>query len=134
MWIPFKGPSSLLTLETSKADERELSAEAQLNTESHKLDNDLDWVLSTYDPETTEAQSMKEELHRLCALKSYLVLDSEREEVFERITTLATRLFNVDIALISLVDVSGSSLTRDWATRRKALASTHFVRTRFYPR
>ena len=69
----------------------------------------LDWVLNDYDPATTEAQSMKEELKRLQVLKSYLLLDSEREEAFERITAVATRVYNVPIALVSLLD-----LGRQW--------------------
>ena len=75
-----------------------------------------DWELPYFDPETTEVQSMKEELHRLQVLKSYLVLDAEREEVFERLTGLASRFFNVPIALISLVD-----LGRQWFLSNRGL-------------
>lgn len=73
------------------------------------LAENLDWSLPHFDPATTEAQSMQEEIKRLLVLKSYLVLDSEREEAFERITALATRIFDVPIALVSLVD-----LGRQW--------------------
>ena len=48
--------------------------------------DNLDWVLPSFDPETTEAQSMREELHRLTVLKNYLILDADREEVFDRLT------------------------------------------------
>lgn len=41
---------------------------------------------------------------RLEALRRYEILDSDPEEAFERITTLAKRLFDVPIVLISLVD------------------------------
>jgi signal transduction histidine kinase len=41
---------------------------------------------------------------RLDALNSYAVLDTPAEPVFDRITSLASRIFNVPIALISLVD------------------------------
>jgi hypothetical protein len=78
----------------------------------------LDWVLHNFDPENTEVQSMKEELHRLQVLKSYLILDTEREEVFDRITSLASRFFNVPIALVSLVD-----LGRQWFMSNRGLGS-----------
>jgi CheY-like chemotaxis protein len=78
----------------------------------------MDWALPSYDPDTTEVQSMKEELHRLQVLKSYLILDAEREESFERITALACRIFNVPIALVSLVD-----LGRQWFMSNRGLGS-----------
>jgi len=65
----------------------------------------LDWVLPKFDAATTEPQSMDQELQRLQALRKYLILDSEREQAFERITSLAARIFDVPIALVSLVDV-----------------------------
>jgi PAS domain S-box-containing protein len=46
------------------------------------------------------------EPERLAALRRYRILDTPPEAAFERITTLAARLFNVPIALISLVDES----------------------------
>lgn len=48
---------------------------------------------------------MEEELQRLLVLKSYLILDAEREEAFERLTALGGRIFNVPICLVSLVDI-----------------------------
>jgi GAF domain-containing protein len=69
----------------------------------------LDWVVPIYDSETTEAQSMKQEIRRLQVLKSYEILESESEEAFERITSMASRIFHVPVALISLVD-----LGRQW--------------------
>ena len=59
------------------------------NGEPMNNTENLDWVLPSYDPDTTEAQSMKEELHRLLVLKSYLILDSEREAAFDRVRKLA---------------------------------------------
>lgn len=41
---------------------------------------------------------------RLAALRGYEVLDSAREEAFDRITRLASAIFEVPIALVSLVD------------------------------
>jgi len=41
---------------------------------------------------------------RLDALNSFAVLDTPAEPVFDRITSLVSRIFGVPIALISLVD------------------------------
>ena len=42
--------------------------------------------------------------HRLAALRSLKILDTDPEDRFDRITRLASRLFDVPIALVSLVD------------------------------
>lgn len=47
-----------------------------------------------------------DESSRLEALHGYEILDTASEEVFERITTMAARLFDVPIAVISLVDTN----------------------------
>src|SRR5690349_17553372 len=44
------------------------------------------------------------EVDRLAALRRYMVLDSEREAAFDRITALVARLLDVPIALVTLVD------------------------------
>jgi signal transduction histidine kinase/ActR/RegA family two-component response regulator len=44
------------------------------------------------------------ESERLEALRRYSILDTPPEESFDRITTLAARLFNVPVALVSFVD------------------------------
>ena len=44
------------------------------------------------------------ETERLAALHRYQILDTPPEAAFDRITTLAARLLNMPIALISLVD------------------------------
>jgi PAS domain S-box-containing protein len=46
------------------------------------------------------------ETERLVALHRYNILDTPREAAFDRITALAARLFDLPIALISLVDES----------------------------
>lgn len=84
--------------------------------ENQSLDPELDWVLENYDPETTEPQTLNDELQRLLVLKSYLVLDDERTQSFERITGLASRMFNCPMALISLVD-----LGRQWFMSNRGL-------------
>ncbi|MDM4767035.1 sensor domain-containing diguanylate cyclase [Pelomonas sp. SE-A7] len=50
------------------------------------------------------AELPADEAARLLALQSLHLLDSEREERFDRFTRLARRLFNVPIALVSLID------------------------------
>lgn len=69
----------------------------------------LDWLLPMYDRATTEPQSMREELARLTTLHSYLILDAEKEESFDRLTAVLARLYNVPIAIVSLID-----LGRQW--------------------
>lgn len=99
-------------------------------------DTTLDWVLPTYDPATTEAQSMKEEIRRLQVLKSYEVLESEREHSFDRITDMAARIFNVPVALISLIDLgrqwflSNRGLEGATETRRKIAFCAHAILTK----
>ena len=61
---------------------------------------EMDWVLPHFDETTTDAQTMSEEFKRLQILKSYRILESEHEAAFERITGLASRLFQVPIALV----------------------------------
>ncbi|HEX9890432.1 MAG TPA: GAF domain-containing protein [Actinomycetota bacterium] len=46
----------------------------------------------------------KDEAERLAALQRYGVLDTPPEDSFDRLTRLATRIFDVPIALVSLVD------------------------------
>ncbi|KAL3913076.1 MAG: hypothetical protein SGARI_000836 [Bacillariaceae sp.] len=69
----------------------------------------VEWTLPLVDKETTEPQSMEEEMKRLEVLNSYFVLDSQGEAEFDRITELAAKMFDVPICLISLVD-----LGRQW--------------------
>ena len=44
------------------------------------------------------------ELERLKALYYYKILDTAHEEVFDRIVALAARIFNVPVALLTLID------------------------------
>ena len=67
-----------------------------------------DWKAHT-DEATSHPQTVEEEVGRLLALKSYDILDSDKEPIFERITAFASRTFDVPIALVSLVD-----LGRQW--------------------
>ena len=45
------------------------------------------------------------EASRILALHALKILDSEPEERFDRLTRMARRMFDVPIALVSLVDV-----------------------------
>ncbi|GKZ00144.1 hypothetical protein MPSEU_000967700 [Mayamaea pseudoterrestris] len=94
---------------TRDDDDDDDDMKSMSTTAEHTPSRDLDWVLPAFDPETTNVQSMREELKRLQVLKSYAILGADREAVFERITGLASKLFNVPIALVSLVD-----LGRQW--------------------
>lgn len=93
---------------------------------AQNLDPQMDWVLENYDQNITEAQSLEEELERLLVLKSYFLLDSERKEAFERITGLASRMFNCPMALISLVDIG-----RQWFMSNRGLGGTRETKRKF---
>jgi PAS domain S-box-containing protein len=58
-----------------------------------------------------------EEAHRLQVLLNLNILDTPPEERFDRITRLASRLFDVPIALVSLIDAD-----RQWFKSRVGLA------------
>ena len=64
-----------------------------------------DWVVAKFDEETSNPQSVQEEMQRLQVLKSYLIMDTKREEAFDRITQLASRIFDVPVAMVTLVDL-----------------------------
>lgn len=57
-------------------------------------------------PKPSSAPIPGNEAERLAALQRYNILDTPPEAAFDRITKLAARLFNMPIALISLVDDS----------------------------
>jgi diguanylate cyclase (GGDEF)-like protein len=64
-----------------------------------------------------------EETQRLRALHNLRVLDTEPEERFDRITRLARKLFDVPIALVSLVDAD-----RQWFKSRQGLEAAETSR------
>lgn len=76
----------------------------------------MDWLMQNVDAKTSDPQSLEEELARLQTLRSYLILDSEREFPFERLTALAGRILDAPIALVSLVD-----LGRQWFMSNRGL-------------
>lgn len=75
-----------------------------------------------------------DEQQRLAVLRSLHILDTPPEERFDRITRTAQRLFNVPIALISLVDAQ-----RQWFNSvrvcpfRKRPVAFHFAVMPFSP-
>lgn len=64
-----------------------------------------------------------EEAARLAALRSACILDTPPEERFDRITRLASKIFDVPIALVSLVDAD-----RQWFKSRVGLTATETPR------
>ncbi|KAL7470210.1 hypothetical protein ACHAXS_011341 [Conticribra weissflogii] len=75
-----------------------------------------DWQVPHLDLSTSTPQSIEEEVKRLMMLKDYSILDSDQEEKFERITALASRIFEVPICLVSLVDIG-----RQWFMSNRGL-------------
>jgi diguanylate cyclase (GGDEF)-like protein len=66
---------------------------------------------------------------RVGSLRRLGLLDTEPEERFDRITRIARRLFRVDTALVSLVDVD-----RQWAKSRQGLTGFETLETHETPR
>ncbi len=60
-----------------------------------------------------------DEEERIATLKSLNLLDSDRDERFDRLTRLAMHIFEVPIALVSLVDVN-----RQWFMSCQGLSAT----------
>eukprot|EP00523_Entomoneis_sp_CCMP467_P022077 CAMPEP_0168840386 /NCGR_PEP_ID=MMETSP0727-20121128/6641_1 /TAXON_ID=265536 /ORGANISM="Amphiprora sp., Strain CCMP467" /LENGTH=615 /DNA_ID=CAMNT_0008893889 /DNA_START=56 /DNA_END=1903 /DNA_ORIENTATION=+ len=83
----------------------------------------VEWQLPLVDEDVTEPQTMDQELKRLQALQSYFILDTEGEAQFDRITGLASQIFDTPIALVSLVD-----LGRQWFLSRVGLDATETAR------
>jgi hypothetical protein len=64
-----------------------------------------DWVLPKFDQENTLPLTVQDEMKRLTVLKSYMIVDSKREEAFDLITQFAARTFDAPLAMISFVDL-----------------------------
>ncbi|KAL7540671.1 hypothetical protein ACHAXR_010289 [Thalassiosira sp. AJA248-18] len=75
-----------------------------------------DWQTAKLDLSTSHPQSMEEEVKRLMELKRFAILESDHEDKFERITALASRIFDVPICLVSLVDIG-----RQWFMSNRGL-------------
>jgi hypothetical protein len=66
------------------------------NTESNCITKDdkiADWKLPSFDAETTNGQTMEKELERLIVLRSFSLLDTGREEHFDRLVQWPRRFF-----------------------------------------
>ena len=87
------------------------SATADASRETDDSDNSADsddnkgWLVTSCDVGTAEPQSLSEELDRLQVLKSYHMIDPEREESFDRLTTLASLVLETPAVFLSLVDM-----------------------------
>ncbi len=78
------------------------------------------WTVCTPGPDPNSIPEDPEfELERLNILKSYNVLDQDTDASFERVTSLAARLFDVPICLVSIVD-----LGRQWFASNRGLGET----------
>ena len=115
--VPIESPSCTTTMDDNVDTNREQQEQDQDPNQCHQQ---LDWILTNYDRSNSEPQSLDQELHRLQTLRSYLVLDREREPQFERLTALASRILDVPIALVSLVD-----LGRQWFVSGTRNSSPH---------
>jgi len=96
-----------------------LTHNSKCDSKSFYTGKSSDWMMCNLDTSSSSAQNVEEEVMRLEALKSYKILDSEREQCFERITGLAARIFNAPIALVSFVD-----LGRQWFMSNRGLGDT----------
>jgi hypothetical protein len=81
-----------------------------------------DWLLPVPDPEAEE-QTVEGEMSRLLTLKSYLVLDAEKEEAFDKLTQEACDIFGVPTSLISLIDLGRQFFLSNTNTAADAAAA-----------
>jgi tetratricopeptide (TPR) repeat protein len=81
-----------------------------------------DWLLSVPDAEAEE-QTVEGEMSRLLTLKSYLVLDAEKEEAFDKLTQEACDTFGVPTSLISLIDLGRQFFLSNTDTSASAAAA-----------
>ena len=65
----------------------------------------MDWILENYDEQTTEGPDIDAELGRLKVLKSFQLLDKDRESCYDRFAQMAARIFDTPLAFINLVDL-----------------------------
>jgi CheY-like chemotaxis protein/GAF domain-containing protein len=72
----------------------------------HVMDGeDLDWVVTGFDKANCEAPSIEKEMRRLAVLKSYRVIGSGRDEGYEQLISLTSRIFKAPMALVSVIDL-----------------------------
>jgi GAF domain-containing protein len=91
---------------TSISQERtmvNIDDEDTLRTELSKGSGE-DWKLQIFDKTTTYSPDSERESKRLMVLKGYNILETDKEIEFEETTRAAKEMFNVPIAVVSLVD------------------------------
>ena len=112
--------AALMSLDLNCKNERDGAPPVDESREEETDINDnWDWVIANLDEKNSIPLTVGDELRRLMALKSYLILDSEREKSFDTLTNMASRSFGVPIALVSLVD-----LGRQWFMSNHGLGDT----------
>lgn len=100
------------------------TTEIYQNLHQSVINNDGMWKLGIVEETTTIPQTLEAELNRLLVLKSYDILETEMEPEFEDITKEAAALFNVPIAVVSLVDMG-----RQWFKSIQGLAAAETPRS-----
>jgi len=100
---------------------------------------ELDWFIPNVDAETSETQTVFNEMRRLFVLKSYNILDKEvrqsRETSLDRLISLASRIFDVPMAFVSIIDLgraiflASCGLPVDDEVPRKGAFCAHAVLT-----
>jgi hypothetical protein len=95
-------------------------------TEWKKLPVIPEWQMENLDPNSSSSQNLEQEMERLQVLKSYFILGADRDPTFERLTALAARIFDVPIALVSLVDFG-----RQWFLSNRGLGETRETPRKF---
>mmetsp|Transcript_13707 Transcript_13707/g.37905 ORF Transcript_13707/g.37905 Transcript_13707/m.37905 type:complete len:801 (-) Transcript_13707:200-2602(-) len=87
-----------------------------------------DWMLPVPNDPTCEKQTEEGELQRLLNLKSFMLLDAEKDEKFDKLTQEAKEVFGVPTSLISLIDLGRqlflSKAGSDAATETDATETT----------
>ncbi|KAG7343724.1 two-component system sensor histidine kinase [Nitzschia inconspicua] len=107
-------PEGMTTSRSSPSIHNDYNDNMMMTTED--VAQDMDWVLTNYDEKNSVPQTMEEEMKRLQALRSYLILDSERERQFERLIAMGRRIFSVPMTSITLID-----LGRQWIVSSRGL-------------
>lgn len=95
---------SVLDFENDE-DLREALENVNINKCSVSSERFCPWKMKNLDTTTSVEQKIEDELKRLKTLKSYSILDTDKDMRFERLTSLASRLFHSPISLITFVDM-----------------------------
>lgn len=91
----------------SRESEDLISIAESSTTEEHVQ---IEWKLPLVDKDSSEPQTMEDEIKRLKALADYFILDQEGEVEFDRIQDLASQMFDAPMAAINLIDPTSLGL------------------------